>query len=256
VLLGPPHLGLSYQRWRQAHVEPGPYRFEADGFNVAVLGPTTTSWNGLIYFSDDPSTRLRLSRDGADAFFIQEAKHFERFLITELGWNEARVSLPRGVYVRQTRHALDVRHRLRLAEIAAGYSVGSVGTFCYYPDFRGFHGLNLPGPLTAHVILDAGLAAHCPNLGLASRAAGYTPFAHSLCRLVQYNATLGAALGVASALAKDDFSAVPSETLRSELAYLGLAANDPLGLALNEQKRLAMQADPLLCLERAVSVPQ
>jgi hypothetical protein len=250
VLVGPPHLGLAYQRWREAQGFPtGPYPFEADGFNVAVVGPASTSWNGLIYFTRDPQAALRLSREGADAFFREEAARFGRFLREGLGWAEARVELPKGVYVRQTRHALDVRHRLTLAELAGGYDVGSVGTFSYYADFRGFHSPRVPGPVTGHVILAAGLAAKQKNLGLASRAGGYTPFAHSFCRLVQYNATLGTALGVAAARAEDDLGEVPAAEIRAELERQGALAADPAGFERNVQVAAALAADPIVAWE-------
>jgi hypothetical protein len=250
VLVGPPHLGLAYQRWREAQGFPaGPYPFEADGFNVAVVGPDVTSWNGLIYFTRDPEAALRLSREGADDFFREEAARFGRFLREGLGWTEARVELPKGVYVRQTRHALDVRHRLTLAELAGGYDVGSVGTFSYYADFRGFHSPKVPGPVTGHVVLAAGLAARVPNLGLASRAGGYTPFAHSFCRLVQYNATLGTALGVAAAMAGDDLGTVDAAAIRAELARQGALAADPAGFERNVAVAAALAADPVVSRE-------
>lgn len=246
ILLGPPYLGLAYQRWREQENVSCPYPFEADGFNIAVLGPETTSWNGLMYFSRDPSALLRLSHEGTDAVMRHEAQQFERFLQEGLGWSNAVVELPSTIYVRQTRHALETRHRLRLTEIVQGYDVASIGTFCYYPDFRGFHSPRFPHPPTAHVILEAGLTQSFQNLGLASRAGGYTPFAHSLCRLVQYNATLGTALGVAAALTAEDLKAVPLSEIRNELARQGCMADDPAGLERNPQVRIALLDDPLM----------
>ncbi|MEB3330404.1 MAG: FAD-dependent oxidoreductase [Candidatus Sericytochromatia bacterium] len=250
VLLGPPHLGLAYQRWREVQGLPdGPYAFEADGFNVALVGPTSTSWNGLMYFSEDAEVLLRLSREGADAHLREEGRRFERFLREALGWQDATVELPRGVYVRQTRHALDVRRRLTLRGLAAGDPRRSVGTFCYYPDFRGFRAVQVPGALAAHVSLDAGLAAGVANLGLASRAAGYTPFAHSVCRLVQYNVTLGAALGVAAAQAPTDLAEVDVEEVRTELSRHGFLADDREGFERNAAVARAMETDAILALE-------
>lgn len=251
VLVGPPHLGLAYQRWREVHGFETRYPFEADGFNVALLGPDATSWNGLIYFSQDPTALLKLSREGTDAFFRLEAARFERFLQDELGWREAKVELPNGVYVRQTRHALGTRHRLSLSEIARGHDASSVGTFCYYPDFRGFRAVAVPNPLTAHVVLEAGLFHAVRNLGIASRAGGFTPFAHSLCRLVQYNATLGTALGVAAALAERDLGEPPLAVIRAELERQEILSNDLVGLERNRNALLALRTDPILKLESA-----
>lgn len=261
VLIGPPHLGLAYQRWREEQGFAIPYRFEADGFNVAVIGPEATSWNGLMYFSEEAETLLRLSRAGADEVFREEARRFERFLREVLAWREARVELPWGLYVRQTRHALDVRQRLSLEAIARwndpqegalhgdGDARHRVGTYCYYPDFRGFHAPKLPAPLTAPVLLGPGLAANVVNLGMASRAGGYTPFAHSLCRLVQYNATLGVALGVAAGMAERDLGHVDGAAVRAELERHGMLADDPAGFARNALVHAAMQADPVIAME-------
>jgi hypothetical protein len=96
------------------------------------------------------------------------------------------------------------------------------------------------------VILDAGLASSVRNLGLASRAGGYTPFAHSLTRLVQYNVTLGAALAVAATLSEDDLGAVDVAQVRALLDRQGILADDPTGLERNGQVRLALQADPVI----------
>lgn len=252
VLVGPPHLGLAYQGWREAEGFTSPFAFEADGFNVAIVGPASTSWNGLIYFSEDPATLLRLSRTGADDFFREEAARFGRFCRERLGWKDAEVELPQGVYVRQTRHALDVRHRLTLEELAGGYDVGSVGTFCYYPDFRGFRAVKVPGPITGHVVLGAGLATPVRNLGLACRAGGYTPFAHSLCRLVQYNVTLGAALAVAAAIAPgDDLGGADLAAIRARLAEQGALADDRAGLDRNPPVLAALRQDPVVAREWA-----
>ncbi len=247
VLVGPPYLALAYQRWRERDGRPFPLPFEADGFNVAVLGPATTSWNGLIYFETAEHRLLQWSREGADAMFQQEVAHFEAFLRTL--WPAAAASLPRhGVYVRQTRHALGTRLRLSLGMIAEGSPVRAVGTFCYYPDFRGFRVTPTGGPLVAQVALDAGWSRRYRNAGIASRAGGYTPPAHALCRLVQYNATLGVALGVAS-VAGDDVAAI-----KAELARQGGLADDPAGLADTPALAARLRDDPLLAQEKALAV--
>lgn len=252
VLIGPPYVGLAYQRWREEQELPFPYPFQADGFNVAMVGPERSSWNGLIYFLTEPLPLLNLSRRGADRLFRAEAETFVRFLRESLGWSEARLARPTGMYVRQSRHALGTRHRLRLSDIVAGYDISSVGTFAYYADFRGFATTPIPRALTAHVILDAGRFDQFPNLGLASRSAGYTPFAHSLCRLVQYNVTLGAALAVAATLG-DSLAEVPADTVRRRLAELDLLVDDPSGLEGNAIGAPILEADALFAKETAMA---
>ncbi|MBM3270456.1 MAG: FAD-dependent oxidoreductase [Candidatus Sericytochromatia bacterium] len=247
VLVGPPYLALAYQRWREANGLSFPVPFEADGFNVAVLGPDVTSWNGLIYFETDPATLLAWSRGGAGDLFRREVAHFGEFARTL--WPGATAEMPRhGLYVRQTRHALGTRLRLSLGMIAAGEPVRSVGTFCYYPDFRGFRVTPTAGPLVARVALDAGLARRHINVGIASRAGGYTPPAHSLCRLVQYNATLGAALGAGAAVGFE------TAAIRAELARQHALADDQAGLADTPRVAGRLHEDPLLALERRLAI--
>ncbi|MBI6546385.1 MAG: FAD-dependent oxidoreductase [Cyanobacteria bacterium NC_groundwater_1444_Ag_S-0.65um_54_12] len=246
LLLGPPDLALAFMRWRADHGFAFPLAFAADGFNVAILGPADTSWNGLLYFSGDPATLLEWSRQGADRVFRREAEIFEEFLQKGLGWRSAKVLLPDGIYVRQTRHAVNTCLRLSLSMIASDLPVRSVGTFCYYPDFRGLPVPAIAKPLVAPVALDAGLLVNWRNVAIASRAAGYTPLAHSLCRLVQYNVTLGAALGVAAALAASTLAAVPTNAIKTTLARLGLLADDPAGLGDNSAKTLHLRCASLL----------
>lgn len=257
VLVGPPHLALAFGRWREREGLAAPLAFEADGFNVAVLGPAETSWNGLIYFSTDPAELLAWSRHGADARFEAEVAQFGRWMREDLGWADAEAKLPstdgyRGIYVRQTRHLLDTRHRLSLPDIASNAPVRSVGTFAYYPDFRGLRVTPTAAPLVAPIALDAGLPAAWSNVAIASRAAGYTPMAHSLCRLVQYNVTLGAGLGVAMALASSASEAlcdIPEPAIRAELDRLGLLADDPADRERNPEVAARLGADPMFRAE-------
>ncbi|MBU6427482.1 MAG: FAD-dependent oxidoreductase [Cyanobacteria bacterium REEB65] len=271
LLIGPPHLALAFARWREREGLVPPLPFEADGFNVAILGPADTVWNGLLYSSTDPAQLLDWSRCGADDRLIGEVRLFERWLREDLGWTDAEVSLPapegpfaraadgavgyRGVYVRQTRHLLGTRLRFSLSHIVANAPVRSVGTFCYYPDFRGFGVTPTTGPLVARVALDAGLPLAWRNVAIASRAAGYTPQAHSLCRLIQYNVTLAAALGVASALSCTDLADAEPVAICQELARLGILANDPAGVERNIEYSRGLAADPLFRAERPASFP-
>lgn len=254
LLIGPPHLALAFQRWRGNTNHPSRLLFEADGFNVAILGPYETSWNGLVYFEEDPKKLLDLSRNGADLLFQEEAGIFQAFLREDLKWTDAEVTLPWGIYVRQTRHALGTVKRLSLTDIATGSPTRSVGTFCYYPDFRGFRVTPTNGPLTARVALDAGLLNNWKNVAIASRAGGYTPPAHSLCRLVQYNVTLGAALGVAAALAKTDLRDVQETEIRQTLENLKILSDDPEGLDTTPMYSANLLQDPLLKKEASLVI--
>lgn len=264
ILIGPPYVALAFQRWREKVNAPCPVTFEADGFNVAVLGPDDTSWNGLIYHVDDPLRRLAWSREGADDTMRAEVALFGRFLREGLGWQDADVSCPPGLYVRQTRHARRTRHLLGLAEIASGAPLPRVGTFCYWPDFRGFAVTPTQGPLVAPVVPGAGWLADWTNVGMASRAAGYTAPAHSLCRLVQVNVVLGTGLAAAVAvhLGKQGPSIgtacapeVPDARIRAVLAEAGLANDDLSDLADTPKRAAALADDPLVRGETKLLAP-
>ena len=251
ILVGPPHLGLAYRRYREKHPIPGSDPLEADGFNIAVLGPELTSWNGLLLDIRDHERLLRLSREGSDALIDAEGRSFERFLREELGWTSARVEMPAGLYVRQTRHLVNAVKRLTFSDILAGDRDDSIGTFSYYPDFRGLHLVPIHRPLRAPVPLGAGIYAPVPNVGVASRAGGYTPFAHSLARLVQFGCILGSALGVATAMAEDRLDTLDHTRLHAELARIGALASDPAGLDGNRQALETCHGDPFLAREFA-----
>lgn len=257
LLIGPPRLALRYQIWRDRLGISWLGAFSPDGFNVALLRSKVSSWNGLIYCISDPQTLMNWSRQGADEKMRAEVGHFGRFLREGLGWSDAEVTLGgHGMYVRQTRHALGTCLRFSLGMIAEGKEVRNVGTFCYYPDFRGWRPTPKTGPLVARVALDAGLLRHWRNVGIASRAGGYTPAAHSLCRLVQYNATLGAGLGVAVVLAEsDDWKQVPDTEIRRALAELQLLANDDEGLDETPARSAELMEDELIRQEVSESRP-
>ncbi len=276
VLVGPPHLALAFMRWREAQGLAPALPFEADGFNVAVLGPADTSWNGLIYFSTDAAELLDWSRRGADDRLAFEVAIFGRWMREDLGWKDAEAALAgvsgdpggdqgdpgagrggasyRGVYVRQTRHLLGTRLRLSLPLIAANAAIRRAGTFAYYPDFRGLRVTPTGRPLVARVALDAGLLVAWRNVAIASRAAGYTPMAHSLCRLVQYNATLGAGLAVAMAMGCCDVGDIPDDAVRAELDRMQMVADDPTGLERNPEVAAPLEADAMFRAEAAAGV--
>jgi len=163
------------------------------------------------------------------------------------------VEIGDGLYVRQTRHALGTRLRLTLQAIAAGDDDRSVGTFAYYPDFRGFQTTPVGNPLVAHVRLDAGLFTGIENLAIASRAGGYTPIAHSLCRLVQYNVMLGAGLGIAAALATGSLADVSESAIRDEMIRQGILCDDRQGFDWNRKAQGILASDRLCSQEAAIA---
>jgi hypothetical protein len=103
----------------------------------------------------------------------------------------------------------------------------------------------------APVPLGSGIFAPVPNVGIASRSGGYTPFAHSLARLVQFGCILGSGLGVAVSLSDGDLGAVAPSRVREGLAKIGGLADDIVGATNNLEALATCQGDPFLALETA-----
>jgi hypothetical protein len=86
----------------------------------------------------------------------------------------------------------------------------AIGTFSYWLDMRGinlwtyFPGEHLPKPVF-NVGLKQSLAPggrqDLASLGIVSRSAGYSPLGQGAGRIVQHNAMVGEAMGLAAALA-------------------------------------------------------
>ena len=78
--------------------------------------------------------------------------------------------------------------------------------------------------------------------------------AHSLCRLVQYNATLGAGLAVAMAMGCCDVGDIPDDAVRAELDRMQMVADDPTGLERNPEVAAPLEADAMFRAEAAAGV--
>jgi hypothetical protein len=213
-----PVIGVDYHLWRHGADSAATYPDAAlliDGANISRLADGTLGFNGLVA---DPNALnlgldelLALSRGGAiPEPLCREMTLVERYLRERAGLGEATVIPPEALYVRQT---VNLRSRnnmtARLALEGGVPAEKAVGSFSYWLDLRGvvperyFPGESLPKPLF-NISLDVALppaASRLENLAFVGRSAGYSPIGQGAGRIVQHNALLGEAIGVAAALA-------------------------------------------------------
>lgn len=209
-----PVIGVWYHAWRHGDAAGYPQaKIYIDGGNVSRLDDGTLGFNGMIHrTADEPDAfeNLLAWSHGApmpDAL-MQEVKHFGRFLREEGGLAEAAVIPPDELYVRQTLTLLAKDNMTAEKALRGGVpEEKAIGTFSYWLDLRGaelwryFPGEDLPKP-----IFNVGLDVTLPlwpqfsNFAFIGRSAGYSPIGQGAGRIVQHNALVGEALGIAAGL--------------------------------------------------------
>ncbi len=237
-----PIIGIAFHQWRHGEVDSYPdAEVYIDGFNTARLSGDTLGFNGLVMRMNDFDTLLAYSQ-GADEWPepLTEALHdFCRFMREEGGFSDIELLMPEELYVRQT---LNIQaQEMMTAEKAFRGGVSedkAIGTFSYWLDLRGvtfteFFPNHEPLPKP---VFNVGLGVCFPkkedsekvdnkialkNFAFVGRSAGYSPIGQGACRIVQHNAMLGEALGIAAALAVDSGIAldeIEASAIRSVLA--------------------------------------
>ncbi|MBY0449470.1 MAG: FAD-dependent oxidoreductase [Cyanobacteria bacterium] len=195
-----------------------------DGGNVACLPEGVLSFNGMVMRVDalppapgqvpEATILNRLlaysQSGGVPAVLIQEMQLFEAFLRQHAGDSEIAIEAPKALYIRQTRTMLTQKNMTARQMLAGGVpEEDAIGVFSYWLDFRGvqlsryFPGLyHLPKPvfrvgLGCALLAQAGLE----SWAVVGRSAGYSPVAQGAGRIIQHNAQVGEAVGIAAALA-------------------------------------------------------
>jgi hypothetical protein len=229
-----PTIGILFHRWKFGETSSYPNApVWIDGGNMSVLGERRLGFNGMVARISDFQTLLNLSHDTAQIpdFLIREMSLFEQFLREVGGFTEARIIPPAALYVRQTL-TLQSRHNLTARQIVAGGVCLEevIGSYSYWLDCRGlvlaerYPGESLPKPVF-NVGLDVAFPARGPrNLAFVGRSSGYSPLSQGVGRIVQHNALLGEAVGIAAALASKDQCAieeVPVSAVREILERRG-----------------------------------
>ena len=199
-----------------------------DGGNVACLpdcsSDSVLSFNGMVMRAEalppapgqvpEATVLNRLlaysQSGGVPAVLIQEMQLFEAFLQQHTGVSEIAIEAPKALYIRQTRTMLTQKNMTARQMLAGGVpEEDAIGVFSYWLDFRGvqlsryFPGLyHLPKPVF-RVGLGCSLLAQ-PGLeswAVVGRSAGYSPVGQGAGRIIQHNAQVGEAVGIAAALA-------------------------------------------------------
>lgn len=211
-----PLIGVAFHVWRGAAASDYPQaEIAVDGFNIARLPNETLGFNGLVMRGRDLDSLLRYSRgEGRWPQGLQEAlQDFERFLQDAGGFRRARVLAPQALYVRQT---LNIQSRRMMT---AGQALGggveaedAIGAYSYWLDLRGitlaahYPGESLAKPLfnvglgPALALLPGGPMAGDGRFAVVGRSAGYSPLGQGAGRIIQHNALLGEAVGIAAGM--------------------------------------------------------
>lgn len=210
-----PVIGIDYHQWKKQ--KEAPYSdapILIDGANISRLSDGSLGFNGMVAQASalnlDFEKLIQLSEGGeTPEALLSEMQCFESYLKTRGGFSQARIIPPQELYVRQTVIMLAAYNMTAHDILQGGVSEDeAIGSFSYWLDLRGINlwqylnGKSFPKP---HINL--GLRVCLPhntrfnNLGFVSRSAGYSPLGQGIGRIVQHNAILGEALGVAAALA-------------------------------------------------------
>ncbi|MEM0952147.1 MAG: FAD-dependent oxidoreductase [Cyanobacteria bacterium P01_H01_bin.74] len=162
----------------------------------------------LNYSLDELVALSEGSKPVPDVFF-NEMQAFELYLRKEAGLRTASVIPPESLYIRQTRTFQMYKNMTAQSFLLCGVpKEKAVGTFSYWLDVRGVNlwefmpNQRFPKPFF-NVGLESSISNHpgLENFGLVGRSAGYSPLGQGLGRIVQHNALIGEALGIAAAKA-------------------------------------------------------
>lgn len=231
-----PAIGVFYHVWRHGHVASYPQaEIWMDGGNIARLPDHTLGWNGMVMRAPQGTDALEQLLAWSHGHSMpdplaQELQQFERFLQEAGGLSNAHVLPPEALYVRQTVNVHTRRVMSGVDLFQGGVPENeAIGTFSYWVDFRGINlwqvcpeDMPLPKPVF-NVGLDVACFAepHFSNLAVVSRSGGYSPLAQGACRIVQHNALLGEAVGIAAAMAlqtKQPMAEIPAPEIRAAMA--------------------------------------
>lgn len=220
-----PVIGIGYHLWRHGEVDSYPTATTwIDGGNISLLrdedGQFSMGFNGMVSqwvtrnAEDEGESPLKmliqLSHGGPTPRALkEEMAAFETYLKEAGGMPGVRLIVPQELYVRQTVTLLARKNMTAERAIRGGVSPEeAIGTFSYWLDLRGtllwkiYPGEHLPKP-----VFNVGMNVAFPpdtlldNLAFIGRAAGYSPIGQGAGRIVQHNAMLGEAVGIAAAMA-------------------------------------------------------
>jgi FAD dependent oxidoreductase len=206
-----PTFGACYHQWRYGSDLPfAEAPFWIDGGNIARLGESTLSWNGLVTRLTPEECGVALSQERVPLppRVLEELKALERFLQEKTQRTSVWIEAPEALYIRQTLNVQAERVLDAATVFRGGVSEAeAIGTYSYWLDFRGVHPWEAYPPFHPLVkpLFRVGLASNVASrwhpaakkLAFLGRSAGYSPLAQGACRIVQHNALIAEALSVA-----------------------------------------------------------
>jgi FAD dependent oxidoreductase len=185
-----------------------------DQANIAILPNGRLSWNALLFFATGTQAEA-LAKGAAKPTpqMLDEFKQLDRWL-KSLGAVAVRPALE--LYIRHAGNVVGVVDSLSGAEmLQGGISANeALGTFGYYLDVRGgIDGLGLKAreqgmtSISFHALPVFNIGMHhalmqtVPNLAVISPASGFDGYACAAGRIVEFNAGVGQAVGIAATIA-------------------------------------------------------
>ncbi|NJL01591.1 MAG: FAD-dependent oxidoreductase [Spirulinaceae cyanobacterium SM2_1_0] len=208
-----PALSIAYQSFRGKKLDLQSSLTILDQPNIAILGRDRLSWNALLHYtSGQEAEALASNAAQPSADILEEMRHVERWL-RSIG--ASFVTPARELYIRHAGNVIDVVQPLSGAQMLAGGipAAEALGSFAYYFDVRGgirgigskalelgFASVSFGLPTFNYGIRHAQLTT-VPNLAVISPGSGFTGFASSAGRIVEFNVGVGQGIGIAAAIA-------------------------------------------------------
>jgi FAD dependent oxidoreductase len=206
-------LSLAYHAFRGTRLWLPHSKAILDNANIAILPGGRLSWNALL-FDVRASEAEALARSNAQptAFMLKEMGFIQQWF-RSLG--ATTVTPAPELYIRHAGNIADVVEPLSGAQMLAGGVSASeaLGTFGYAFDVRGgiagiervanqqgINSLRFRAPLF-NVGIRHAIARSVPNLAVISPASGFTGFAASAGRIVEFNVAVAQGIGIACSLA-------------------------------------------------------
>jgi hypothetical protein len=206
-------LSLAYHAFRGTKLSLSHSGAILDNANIAILPGNRLSWNALL-FDVNASQAEALARASAQptALMLKEMRFVQQWF-KSLG--AASVTPASELYIRHAGNVADVVEPLSGAQMLAGGVPESeaLGTFGYAFDVRGgiagiervanqqgITSLRFREPLF-NVGIRHAIARSVPNLAIVSPASGFTGFACSAGRIVEFNVAVGQGVGIACSIA-------------------------------------------------------
>jgi hypothetical protein len=209
-----PALSVAYHAFRGT-----PFSFQKTGIildeaNIAVLPNERLSWNALLFAVTGTEAEELARNAGKPTPRMQQEMAYVIQWLKNLGATS--VTPASELYIRHAGNILGAVQPLTGAQMLLGGvpAAEALGSFGYYFDVRGgipklgdqaksqgwYSSLSFPKPLF-NIGMQHALIKNVPNLAVVSPASGFEGFASSAGRIVEFNAAVGQAVGIAAIIA-------------------------------------------------------